>query len=615
MNIQSEVAGAQVTPEGVIYRVWAPQVRNLAVLVLSDSGAILREISMEAGGADWFAGRDPSGRAGDRYRYRIDGGDSFPDPASRWQPRGVHEASVVVDPETYRWRDKAWSRPELRDLVIYELHIGTFSEVGTFRGAIEKLPALREIGINAIELMPIADFAGERNWGYDGVSLYAPAHAYGTPDDLRELVDAAHSQGIAVILDVVYNHFGPAGNYLYAYVGDYLDETKKTPWGGAIRYGDPGFQGLRDLVVQNPVYWMREFHIDGFRLDATHAIVDESPRHVLQELTAAIHAEGGFAIAEDARNDARVIQPESEGGLGFDAVWADDFHHAVRVGQTGEAESYFSDYLGTLGEVVESLQHGWLYRGQKSEFLGRVRGTECATLPPERFVHCVTNHDQVGNHAFGERVANRVPGPNRRASEMLLCLSPYTPMLFMGQEWGATTRFLFFTDHHEDLGRLIVVGRREEFRHFAAFRDEAILSTIPNPQATETFIASKLDWAERDAASHTQTLALYRASLALRGAEMAFRPKDRTTWSVTDTGYGFGELRLTGADAEWLVVFDLQGQHRGKVSDHDPSRPWEIVLSSNETEFGGDGPSAFTPETGLVQFAVAETVVLRRPLA
>ncbi len=606
---------AEVCPSGVRYRVWAPKASALDVRVLDPYGRLLRTVPLQPAGDSYFAGLDPDGATGDLYLFRIDGARCLPDPASRWQPQGVHGPSMVIAPGFFPWTDSNWRRPAFRDLVIYEVHVGAFTKEGSFRSAIDRLEHIRDLGANAIELMPIADFAGGRNWGYDGVYLFAPSHAYGSPDDLRALVDAAHALGLTVIMDVVYNHFGPDGNYLHAYVGDYLDETQKTPWGGAIRYGHPDFQQLRDLVLSNPSYWMHEFHIDGFRLDATHAICDESPRHLLQEITASIRARGGFAIAEDPRNDARLVTPEAEGGYGFGAVWADDFHHVVRVSNTRESEGYLGDFAGDLTETIETLQHGWLYRGQHSKSANQLRGTDCAHLPPERFVHCISNHDQTGNHAFGERLSHRILPTALRAAETLLCLSPYTPMLFMGQEWAASTPFLFFTDHDPQLGKLIIEGRREEFKHFAAFREPAILEKIPNPQALSSYEASKLVWEERDRGAHAQTLLLYKTCLALRASDSAFRPLTRHGWSVAKLSIGVGALHLQSESAEWLVIFDLTGGHGGSLHEDTllgAGDAWTLILSSNEERFGGDSTCALDLTAMKAGFTAPETLVLRR---
>jgi len=608
--------GAEVSADGVHYRVWAPQVAALSVEVQSGEVRSLREFSLAPSGQHFFHGHDPLGAAGDRYKFRLDGAQSLPDPASRWQPDGVHGPSMVIDPSTFHWSDAGWQKPPFRDLVIYELHVGAFTTKGTFRSAIDRLEHIRDLGANAIELLPIGDFAGGRNWGYDGVYLFAPSRAYGHPDDLRALVDAAHHVGLAVILDVVYNHFGPDGNYLRPYIGDYLDESAKTPWGGAIRYAQPEFKPLRDLVVSNPGYWMREFHIDGFRLDATHAIFDDSPRHILQELTTAIRARGGFAIAEDARNDAGLITPEAGGGYGFDAMWADDFHHVIRVANTHETEAYLGDFAGTHAEAVDTLCHGWHYRGQHARSEGKRRGTECRHLPPERFIHCISNHDQTGNHAFGERLSHRILPTALRAAEALLCLTPYTPMLFMGQEWGATTPFLFFTDHHPELAERIVAGRREEFKNFAAFSEPEVLDRIPNPQIPQSFQASKLLWKERHRGPHALTLVLYQTCLALRAGDPAFRPVSRDSWRAEELAIGTAALRLRSSGGDWIVLFDLHGGHRGSLREESIFLPedgsWKLVLSSNETRFGGTGSCAVDVATMCADFTAPETVVLRQ---
>jgi maltooligosyltrehalose trehalohydrolase len=559
--------------------------------------------------------KSPLGAPGDLYQFVLDQGETLPDPASRWQPEGVHGPSKVIDPTHFPWSDQVWRRPAFRDLVIYEMHVGAFTAEGTFCAAIPKLSGLQECGVTAVELLPIADFAGDRNWGYDGVAIYAPSRAYGHPDDLRAFVDAAHHHGLAVILDVVYNHFGPDGNYLHAYIGEYLDEAKKTPWGGAIRYGDPRFKPLRDFVIANPTYWMREFHVDGFRLDATHEIFDPSPRHILQEITATIHAQGGYAIAEDSRNEAHLVMAEADSGFGFDAVWADDFHHSVRVANTSEHESYFGDFNGSVEETVRALSDGWIFQGQPTSAGNRVRGTPCRHLAPAAFVHCVSNHDQIGNHAFGERVGNRMTPEARRAADALLCLTPYTPMLFMGQEWAASTPFCFFTDHHESLGELIKAGRRNEFSHFSAFHDPAQLDKLPDPQAPATFQRSKLHWDERSLFPHASTLALYQTLLALRAEHQVFRPVGRDTCQASALLMGIGALRWFDAGTDWLLLFDLTGGHQGSLAQELFCRLragiWEKILSSNEARFGGNGTTALDLPTMTVRFDAPEAILLR----
>jgi len=607
--------GAELASEGVRYRVWAPAARRVEAVVWSGDGAA-REVGLALDASRYWRGVDPAGKAGDLFKYRLEGKAEYPDPASRYQPEGVHGRSMVIDPALYRWRDGQWKAPSLRDLVIYELHIGTFTPEGTFRAAIDKLPHVRALGATAIEIMPVGDFAGDRNWGYDGVCIYAPARCYGRPDDLRALVDAAHGEGLAVILDVVYNHLGPDGNYMGVYAPGYIDEKRKTPWGGALRFGDAAHRPLRAFFVANAPYWIEEFHIDGFRLDATHAIVDESPRPIIEEIAAAIHERGGFAIAEDSRNDSRLILPREENGLGFDAVWADDFHHITRVGNTGESEGYLGDYSGSLEELIETLRHGWFYRGQYSKHKRGNRGSESRHIAPRKFVHCISNHDQVGNRAMGERLNHSIGREAYLAASALLCLTPYTPLLFMGQEWAASTPFLFFTDHNADLGRLVSKGRREEFKDFAAFESAEARARIPDPQALKTFTDSKLVWDELGDEKKSQTLELYRRCLELRRSEAAFRPESRETWRAQALEMGAGALRLQGGPSDWLVLFDLVGGHKGSLGDEWICKPrspegWTAALSTNDKQFGGTGARAYDAAAHEARFDRPELMVLR----
>jgi maltooligosyltrehalose trehalohydrolase len=607
--------GAELVAEGVRYRVWARGASRVEALVWTgDEPPRTVPLALDASG--YYHGLDHRGEAGDLYKFRLNGKEDYPDPASRYQPEGVHGRSQVIDPGRFQWHDLEWSPPPLRSLVIYELHVGTFTPEGTFLAAIDKLQHVRSLDVTAIEIMPVADFAGERNWGYDGVSIYAPAHSYGHPDDLRALVDAAHQIGLAVILDVVYNHLGPDGNYLGAYAPGYIDEERKTPWGGALRFDDPNYRPLRALFVANPLYWRTEFHIDGFRLDATHAILDESPRHILEEITSAIHEHGGFAIAEDSRNDSRVILPVEENGLGFDGVWADDFHHTLRVFNTRENEGYLGDFAGTLAEIIETLRHGWYYRGQYSQNKGGKRGSECRHIPPRKFVHCISNHDQAGNRALGERLNHSISREAYLAGSALLCLTPYTPMLFMGQEWGTSSPFIFFTDHNEELGKLITKGRREEFKDFASFHSEAARARIPDPQDPKSFLDSKLVWDELGDEKKSRTLELYRKCLALRRQQAAFRPESREIWYAEALALGVGALRFKGAASDWLLLFDLEGGHHGSLAEEWICRPrgpqgWRVALSTNEKQFGGTGACAFDPAANQVRFSQPELVVLQ----
>ncbi len=559
----------------------------------------MRTVPMRSEGDGYFAGFDEAGRAGDLYRYRI-GADHWPDPASRWQPFGVHGASMVIDSRNFRWTDGNWVPPKFDDLVIYELHVGTFTSEGTFRGAISKLDHLAALGVNAIELMPIADFPGARNWGYDGVMLYAPARVYGNPDDLRTLVDAAHARGVAVILDVVYNHLGPDGNYVGLYHRDYFHRGYKTPWGDAFNFE---LAPVRKLFAENAPYWMREFHVDGFRLDATHAISDSSEGHILAEIAARVQGAGGFVIAEDERNDPQLLTPAEQGGFGFDGCWSDDFHHVVRVMLTREREGYYRSFSGMPQELVETLEHGWLFRGQRETVDGERRGGATDALKPEQFVYCISNHDQVGNRAFGERLGQLTGPAAYRAASALLCLVPETPLLFMGQEWQASSPFQYFTDHADELGRNVTEGRRQEFRDFAAFSDPDSLTQIPDPQAERTFAHSTLRWDELRDEHHAQVLRLYREFLHLRRTHPALRDRSRENWRVHELDHGIIAL-LYGLRSQQrcLVLVDLIGGHAAPQLDSvlRPTCEWLPLLSSNEERFGGTGAPPFQPPTTLV---------------
>lgn len=602
--------GADVTAHGVRYFVWAPGHMDLVVEVYTDGGALARTVPLVRDKSGYFHGTDPLGSAGDLYKIHLDADGAYPAPGSHWLPQGVHGPSAVVDPRSYRWQDSNWQRPLFRDLVIYELHIGTFTPEGTFRAAIGKLPHLQSLGITAIELMPVADFPGDRNWGYDGVQPYAPARCYGGPDDLRALVDAAHQAGIAVILDVVYNHFGPDGNYLGKFSAYYFESDDQTPWGSAINFGRERNQPVRDFFTANVLYWMDQFHIDGFRLDATHQIFDASPKHILAEISELVHERGGYVIAEDERNDARLVTPASEGGLGLDGLWADDFHHIVEVALI-DASVYRGDFRGELRELVEALRQGWLYCGQHSVRHGQARGTPCGHLSPERFIFCISNHDQVGNRALGERLNHLVSASTYRAASALLLLAPYTPLLFMGQEWAASSPFQYFTDHEEELGKLVEKGRREEFR--TAF---ANATTVPSPQTETTFLRSKLNWEELRSQPHAGVLALYQELLRIRRANAVFRPVRRGTWQVEIVQEHLLAMRLHGDDGQWLVLCDLRGGHSYKVDGEEFLRPpegrsWELVLATDERRFGGERAEIPKGMPAKIDFVEPELMVFR----
>jgi maltooligosyltrehalose trehalohydrolase len=456
-----------------------------------------------------MAGASP----GEPYYFYVDGRGPFPDPASRYQPHGVHGPSAIIDPSSYRWHDEGWMGLALQDVIFYELHIGAFTPQGTFRSAAGKLPYLKDLGITAVEVMPLADFPGNRNWGYDGVAPFAPARCYGTPDDFRYFVDHAHQLGLAVFVDAVYNHFGPDGAYQGCFSRHYFTEKHQTPWGDAINFDQPLSEDVRQYFVENALRWIHEYHIDGLRLDATHAIKDDSLRNILAELAAAVSqasAELGrrvHVIAEDARNLAQLVKPECAGGMGLSGLWADDFHHQMRRALTGDREGYFAAFDGSTQSIARTIRQGWL------------RGSDSAGLTYSRFVYCIQNHDQVGNRALGDRLHHGLDAATYRAASALLLLLPQTPLLFMGQEWAATTPFLFFTDHSAELGTSVTEGRRREFAEFSVFSERG----VPDPQAEDTFSASRLHWEESTAEPHTAFLRMYKSLLHMRRTEPALR--------------------------------------------------------------------------------------------
>jgi maltooligosyltrehalose trehalohydrolase len=480
--------------------------------------------------------------------------------------------------------------------VIYELHVGTFTQEGTFEAISSRFDHLKGVGVNAIELMPIGDFAGDRNWGYDGVSIYAPSRAYGKPDNLRAFVNAAHQAGLSVILDVVYNHLGPDGNYMGLYSEHYFNDSHHTPWGAAFNLDGPDAGPVRSHFAENPLYWVKEFHMDGFRLDATHAIPDDSPKHLIQEIAERVQAFGALVICEDPRNERKLLLPRDERGYGCDAVWADDFHHVVRVQMTNENEGYMGYFKGSMDELVSTLREGWLFTGELQKD-GIPRGTRGADIEPEHFVHCISNHDQVGNRAYGERLNQVIPPAAYRATSALLLTTPYTPMFFMGQEWAASSPFLYFTDHHDELGKGVTEGRRKEFAEFSEFRDPAKRARIPDPQALATFTNSRLDWTEPHRQPHLETLRLYRDFLRFRKANLADRRRGR--WQIEQVSPQAIAIRYEREkEGDILIVVQLVANDitlelvNGLLAAA-KGRAWEFIISTNEPIYGGKQAAQF----------------------
>ncbi len=586
-TVTSPPLGATVTDAGVTFRVWAP---DAAVVAVEIDGA--PPVAMHDGSGIWTAGV-AGAHAGARYRYRLDDRGAFPDPYSRSQPDGPHGASEVIDPAAFVWHDDGWRGATINDLVIYELHVGTFTRDGTFDAIIEQLDGLRDLGVNAIELMPVAEFPGARNWGYDGVDLFAPSRNYGGPDGLKRLVDAAHAAGIAVLLDVVYNHFGPDGNYLLTYSTDYVTPRHATPWGSAVNYDGHHSAMVRRFAVDNACYWLDEYHVDGLRLDATFAIFDDSPRHIVEEITTTARARVAprniVLIAETHENDARYLRAAADGGFGFDAVWADDFHHAVHTLATGERHSYYEAHAGTMAELAQTINNGWLFDGAHVAASGHTRGTPSRDVPASAFVYGLQNHDQIGNRPVGDRLSQIIDLDLYRAWSALLLLLPYTPLLFMGQEFTASTPFEFFTDHNPDLGKLVTEGRRREF----PFAEDP--GRIADPQAIETFTRSTLDLSERDRPPGRETLALFREVLRLRREDPVLRTRDRThtrAEAVSDTLLIVE--RWNAAGARHLIAVNI-----GDVAAKLPviaGDSWSCIMSSDEQRFGGAARSAVEPQ-------------------
>lgn len=518
--------GAQLVEGGVRFCVFSDAVA-CEVRLLDSAASELRRVALVRSESGYFETEIAGLEAGALYDFVVDG-RVLPDPYARSLPFGVHGPAAVPSPR-YRLQARP-PRVPLREQVLYELHVGTFTPEGTFGAAQTRLAYLADLGVTTVELMPVAAFAGGRGWGYDGVALYAPHAAYGTSDDLRRFVDAAHELGLAVLLDVVYNHFGASGNYLSAYAKSYFQEHVRTAWGDAPNFGEPA---MRDLVLENARYWLTEFGFDGLRLDATHALVDGSPTHILQELVALAASldPPRILIAEDDRNRAELVTK-----LGLTALWADDFHHQLRVMLTGERDGYYAAYEPSLPNLAGAINAGWLYSGAVYPTSGRPRGTDASELRAEQLVYCIQNHDQVGNRALGERLVADIGDERFRAASLLLLFLPMTPLLFMGQEWGANTPFLYFTDHDEELGRLVREGRRREFAHFASFADEAARESIPDPQAEASFLRSRLAWSEREQPEPARTLALYRAALALRRTDVVLSNAGRDELSAEARG-------------------------------------------------------------------------------
>ena len=571
--------GATVREDDVLFRVWAPARRTVEVVV---DGR--RPLAMTRQSDGTFELAVAGLAAGARYQYRLDGERHRPDPASRSQPDGVHGSSVAVDPGEFSWSDQAFRGRDLADYVIYEMHVGTFTRAGTFEAIIPHLPQLVDLGITAIELMPVAEFPGSRNWGYDGVHLFAPQSTYGGPRGLRRLVDACHAHGLSVVLDVVYNHLGPEGNYL-AEFGPYFTDRYHTPWGGALNFDGADSAGVRRHFVDNARTWIREFHVDGLRLDAIHSIFDTSPRHILSELAAAARDEATaperpvHIMAESHDNDRRVIVPEKEGGLGLDGVWSDDFHHALHVRLTGERGGYYCDFSDPVW-LPRTLTDGFAFQGEQSEYFGRKRGTASRDLPGERFVICTQNHDQVGNRAQGDRLSTVVSFEAVKLAAALMFAAPAVPLLFMGEEYGETAPFQFFTSFLDrDLAEAVRAGRAAEFKRFAWE------GAIPDPGDPATFVRSRLSHQLANAPRHRELRQFYQQWLALRRSHPALgaRGKARAQAELDAAGAVLTLIREAKSGPGIRLAANLTAD----VRPFKPPAGWRTLLDSEDVRFAG----------------------------
>jgi maltooligosyltrehalose trehalohydrolase len=518
--------GATILPGGgVRFRLWAPAQMRVG-LVLGEAGIAL---PMERSAGGWFEHTAANAAPGTPYAFQLADGLCVPDPASRAQARDVHGPSVVVVPQSYAWRHPAWRGRPWREAVLYEAHLGCFTPEGNFDGARRKLDHLASLGATVLELMPIAAFEGERGWGYDGVLPFAPHRSYGSPEDLKRLVDEAHERNLMVFLDVVYNHFGPSGNYLHLYAPQFFTERHHTPWGAAINFDGSESETVRAFFIHNALYWLEEYRFDGLRLDAVHAIADDRRPHILTELAQTVRArlEPDRHVHLVLENDTNASQRlrRSPTARGYDAQWNDDLHHAAHVTLTGETHGYYRDYVDDpVGRLARALAEGFAYQGEASEHRnGAPRGEPCADLPTVAFVDFLQNHDQVGNRAFGERLASLASEEALDAVTLVLLLAPHIPLLFMGEEWGSRVPFYFFCDFHGDLAAAVREGRRHEFAKFPAFRDAAMRERIPDPNAGTTFEASRLDWHERERDAASRRLERVRSLLEIRRREIVPR--------------------------------------------------------------------------------------------
>ncbi|MGC4031525.1 MAG: malto-oligosyltrehalose trehalohydrolase [Tepidisphaeraceae bacterium] len=601
--IRSLPIGAEMVNDGISFRVWAPGHKTIEIMFEREGVAVLL-LEPELDG--YFSGQAVGIAAGDLYKIRIDGDPTaYPDPASRFQPQGPHGPSQIID-STFDWHDHDWRGISAAGQVLYELHIGTFTHEGTWAAAIEQLPTLKELGVTCLEVMPVNEFAGDRGWGYDGVGLFAPFHRYGSPDDMRRFINAAHEIGIGVILDLVYNHFGPDGNYLMKFSDHYLSKKFHTDWGDAINFSDEHCEPVREFFIANALYWITEFHLDGFRFDATQAIVDSSDRHILAEISEASRSAAGdrsiYLINENEPQHTHLLRDVDAGGYGFDANWNDDFHHAAISAVTGRHEAYYTDHPGMPQEFISSAKYGYIYQGQFYAWQSKRRGTPALDLAPTAFVNFLQNHDQIANSARGLRLHQLASPSEFRAITALFLLGPQTPMLFMGQEWAASAPFLYFTGHNDQLAPLIKAGRAKELSQFASVATPDMRSALRDPGDAATFADCKLNHAERHLPGHAEVFRLHRDLLKLRQSEPTFRRVQRRgDVDGAVLGPGAFVLRYFGErQDDRLILINLGSDLTLRPAPEPLLAPpidqrWSVLLATESPCYGGCG--AAHPDT------------------
>jgi maltooligosyltrehalose trehalohydrolase len=602
--------GAEIMPEGVDFRVWAPK-RNRVEAVIEGA----QTVELEREDCGYFSGFACGAKIGARYRFRLDGGQSFPDPASRFQPEGPHGPSEIIDPWAFSWNDREWPGAALEGQVIYEMHIGTFTRDGTWQAARRELRELASVGITVVELMPVADFPGRFGWGYDGVLWFAPVALYGRPDNFREFVDEAHGLGMGVVLDVVYNHVGPDGNYLKEYSDDYFTTKYRNEWGEALNFDGENAYGMRELVAANAAYWAAEYHLDGLRLDATQQIFDDSPKNIMTQLAESMRAAAGkrkvFIVAENESQESHLARPVDKGGFGLDGLWNDDIHHSLRVAATGRREAYYTDYAGKPQELISAVKYGYLYQGQRYKWQAKRRGEPTWGMEPWRFVGYIENHDQVANSGRGERLS-QITSPGRlKAITAFLLLAPVTPMLFQGQEFASTSPFLFFADHNKDLRKLVHEGRIQFLSQFPSLAQPNVRACHMDPGDAQTFERCKVDFSERE--RHEHMYRLHKDLLRLRREDTALR--------APMEGAVLGErafvMRFFGAGEDHRLLLISLGADLHLDIAPEPllapleGRSWSVTWSSEDPAYGGCGaPSPDGPDNWRLP---AESALLMKP--